>query len=150
MAKISTEQIEMIRENRKIASDLPVLHQSSKVPSFPISRIFEANLILHDDSVKQEAIDWIEKVVEISEQFGERNSLADEFISFRKRDNNSKISALNEVFNGFNEFRKKLVDSPYDPAEETQFFSDVNVVLGPMQTIRDVEHHLKILLNYFS
>lgn len=146
MADLSSKQITEIKGNRKKETDLPGLYRSEQVTTSPISRVFEANLILLDDSTKQEGLEWIDTVLGYVEQSEERLDLEREFLNNRKSDNENKVSSLNSVFGGFNKFRERLIDVPYQPSELQQFFTDVNVVLGPLDRTRSVEDHLDSLL----
>jgi len=150
MADLTFEQIRKIREERKPAEERPALYKSSSNRSSPISRLLEANFIVLEDATKQEAVDWINNILDLSVEQDERVELAQLFITKRKEDNDAKLAALKDVFGGYEAFRQRFTDIdtvPYEPQEVNDFFTDINTVLNTLGGVRSVENHLKSILS---
>jgi hypothetical protein len=144
---LSQERLGRVRTKQKSASDLPVIYNRSTDPHSPISRTYEAQLILTPNSAKVDGLKWLDKAIEaVQESNADRNELYSEFLNTRKGDNESQLSELDRTFRGVNDFREGFTVTGIDSEESGQMFSDLSAAFGPMQSIKDVQDHAKALL----
>lgn len=143
---LTPEQNAKIIQDRKGASELPAIYRQESDQAVPISRVFEASLILLDESTRKEAISWLKKIIGLTSGSADRDALAQEFIQNRQSDNAAIADALNDIFGGFEDFRKRFTSSPLSPEETDEMFSDINTVIGPLRNELSVQNHLASLL----
>ena len=150
MADLTSEQTRKIKENQKSPKKLPIVFISNKDGSSPISRLLESHLILQSDSNKRKALEWIDKIISLSKGDEDRAELMQEFITYRKADNDTRLDEINKIVGEFNKFRQSFIESPYNPSEIQQFFTDVSTVLGSLNSIISIEDHSQILINVMN
>lgn len=146
MAVFSDEEITKIRAKAKPESDLPIVYDKTTIP---ISKIYEAHLILSDDKIKREAIEWIDKAISIVKESGsDRDDLFNEFITNLSGDNDQQIRELEQELQGFQTFRNAFTASAKVDAKEMGWlFEDIYSAFGYYESQRSVQNHLNALLN---
>lgn len=140
---ITNEERTKIIDNRKPEDQLPKVYYNSSKQNVSISRNFEYDLITKEDSVKNDALEWIDKVIDVSGQDSNRGDLAVEFINFRKQDNEAQLSEVNNLIEGFENFRSTFSDTTLQSTELGIMFEDMRSVLNWVESIRSIQEHAK-------
>lgn len=146
---LSSEEKNIIASKRKPDSELPTYYNASLNKTVTISRDFESFLILLPDSVKQQAISWLNNSVKLSKINTDRDSLIEKMINNDAADASAQIDSVNAELGNFNEFREKFSsDDTFSSVTEVgQIISDMQRSIGELTMTQDRSTHLVILLD---
>lgn len=147
--ELTPEQENLIAENKKPDADLPVYFSAALNREIPISRDFEAFLILSDSEILQEANKWIQIVSNTYTRKTDHDDLLTKFITNDAGDANAKIDELNTTLLDFNIFRGQFItSSTFNGITEVgMILSDYQRALGELTVTQDRYNHLIILIN---
>jgi hypothetical protein len=109
---LSPDEVEAVEKDKRKEAELPLYYNSDSKQSEPISRDFEAYLILQGVDQKQVIQEWISAVKEIELDTGDRDALLTRFMEHRAEDAALKIEELDEVLGGFDQFKQQLFSDP--------------------------------------
>jgi hypothetical protein len=132
---LTPDQQAQVDQEAVADADLPEYYSAALQTYIPISRDFEAFLILSTDNLKTTAINWIPQAATIQQ----RNKLRDALITLALKQGASNAQLqLNEYetqLQGFNEFRQYFITSSgysnefADVPEVQLFLSDLQEVM---------------------
>lgn len=144
---LTNEEKQAIRANAKPNSLLPVIYEDETNPSKPVSRTYEAHLILTETKVKREALEWIDKSIAILQETDtDRDDLFNEFKQNLLSDSDYQLSELENELQGFENFRNNFANSKLSPLELGWLFEDISTAMGKLQARRNIQDHRKALL----
>lgn len=115
MANFSQEELEKIKVQRKPQDELPTYFSSENQQETPISRDFEAYLILQPQSLKQTTLSWIREVVDIQEENIDRDEILSRYLNTREEEADKVVEQLDEALGDFDQFKAGLLQVTDDP-----------------------------------
>jgi hypothetical protein len=132
--QLTPDQIAIVNPQRKSADDLPEYYNATLKTDVPISRDFEAFLILSTNDLKTSALSWIEKAVDLNQTSKLRDALT--ALASQKESSNAglKITAYNAKLQDFSDFRENFQsDDEFSAVPEVQqFIQDLQAVIDEL------------------
>lgn len=142
MPTYSAEQLALIDAETKPTQSLPKYYLADTKQSIPISRDFEAYLILQPSEQKQNIVDWINGANEITNDTVDRDELASQYFDLRIADAKQRISDLDEQLNNFNKFKLGLLGTKGDPSGFSTI-TEINLMTRALQKPLDEMVYLR-------
>lgn len=144
---LTNEEVGKIRAAAKPTSNLPVVYENNSNPNKPISRTYEAHLILIESKAKRDALKWIDKAIEVLREVDQdRDDLFSEFHGNLQSDNDQQLSELDAELRGFEGFRTGFTNTKLNPVEVGWLFEDIASAMRKLQEKRSVQDHKKAIL----
>jgi hypothetical protein len=106
---LSKEELQLINQQKKTDSQLPIYYSKANKKSFVISRDFESYLILQSTTSKQKVNSWLRNVGKIQVNSKDRDSILTRFLTTRKEDAEKRIQEIDEKLNNFDQFKSSLL-----------------------------------------
>lgn len=132
MALILTpNEQQTVSESAKSEQDLPTYFNAGLRKDVPISRDFEAFLILSSTELKTSAIKWINQVVAFTQSVSTRDKLRALVLTQQAKNAQTKLDAYAATIGDFTNFRKNFqTDSRFSAIPEVVLFiTDLQLVM---------------------
>jgi len=141
---LTTEEIDKVERNIRTDDELPTYYSASLGREIKISREFEQFLILLEDSLKNESIEWITNISELSTPRKDRDELLLIAIESELADSKSKLDALNAVLEDFDAYNSKFnVEKFANVVEVGLYLQDLQNQVLELVLQRDRMFHLQ-------
>jgi hypothetical protein len=136
---LTEDEAALVQRKQKNSDELPTYYSASTQIETPISRDFEAFLILSDDQLKTSANDWIKKAADLQKVNKDRDALLALSLEQETFNAQSKMDALDQTLAGFNDFREHFqTTSDFVQIPEVQLFLfDLQRVVETLAIQRD-------------
>lgn len=108
MPNFTDKEVIVINAQKKLSAELPQYFNSATKTNTPISRDFEAYLILETQEHKQKSLSWIKDVQSISQDSTDRDAILKTFATNRLADANATIKELDSTLKNFDAFKAGL------------------------------------------
>lgn len=134
MANFSDEELELIQNAKLPTKALPKYFSAAEAAILanrndayhPISRDFEAYLILQTDTQKQSELAWIKRATTILTNNEDRDALLTKYYANRSADSSLRVQEIDTVLSSFDSYRVGLLAQGTDT---TRFASVIEVSL---------------------
>lgn len=122
---LTESEAKKVDSKKKEENDLPKVYNKTTQSSYPISRDFEAFLILEDFSFKDKIADKIQAVLAVDTDTKEKE-LFDEALENETEENDEIVAECTSKVSSINELRIQIQSSKFsDIVEISNVFSDV-------------------------
>lgn len=122
---LTDEELRKVNAKKKEEKDLPKVYDRVAQSSTPISRDFEAFLILEEFSFKDKIADKIKAILAVDKDDNEKD-LFDEALENEMKENDEIVAECTSKVSSINELRVKIQSSKFsDVTEISRVFSDV-------------------------
>lgn len=122
---LTDEELKKVNSKKKDEKYLPKIYDKVSQSSEPISRDFEAFLILEDFSFKDKITDKIKAVLAVDDDSNEKD-LFDEALENEMKENDEIVAECTSKVSSINELRVQIQSSKFsDVTEISRIFSDV-------------------------
>jgi hypothetical protein len=111
LGSLSPSELSTVQNAQLSVDDLPTYYNNALDTDVPISRDFEAFLILAPSSLKTSALTWIQNAVGLNKSNQLRDDLSAITITQELANANLKINEYNTQLNGFQAFRTSFQTS---------------------------------------
>lgn len=150
----SPDELSLIQKQRKPDDLLPKYYSINQKTYFPISRDFEAYLILQRASAKQYIQRWIKTSKKLQYSQADRDELLNIYLTNRQTDAQAQLDEIDAALAEFSEFKNGLFTS----GEDSSRFSGLlelglltNSLQRPMEEIAHVREqifHEKVMADF--
>ena len=131
MVTLNAEEQAIVQKKKKSDAELPKYYDASLRKEVPITRDFEAFLILAPDELKTNALTWIKKVQTLQTIKKDRDDLMALMIANEISNATLKLDTLEDKMDGYNQFRSKF-----------QTLTDFSAVIEVQNFLKDLQQVL--------
>lgn len=123
---LTKEEANLVDSKKKDENDLPKVYNKVSQTSTPISRDFEAFLILENFSFKDKVTDKIKAILADDSNSNEKD-LFDEALENEQKENDEVVAECTSKVSSLNELRVQIQSSKFsDIVEVSNVFSDIS------------------------
>ena len=148
MVDYTEEELVKIKKKSRTSETLPTFYNSNTEQFQPISRDFEAFLILSEQKTLGTAKEWLSKVRTTSESNLERDKIVSNAILLDNQDASNKRKEANESIKCFEAFKDTFSIGKFGKVVETGMLTrDMDLFAGEQTFTMERAAHLETLTN---
>lgn len=148
---LTAKEEELIRRNRKLATDLPTYYDAQQDKDIPISRDFEAFLITKNIEDLKEGSKWLERAKSLSKPLRDRDALLQDTLVAISAQTNAQLDEWDSVLQEFTTFLSVFPDVRFSGVPEVgQILTDLQELVGEQVFKRDQSFYMSTFLSLLS